>query len=374
MKPKFHLLAGAVLAAGVSLSAFAQTEPAPAFQRQKGESGPAATSRRTDPSPTPMGPEKSFDEFAKIKIMNFQDEPLGRIKDLGIDLVNGRIVEVLIASDSSIDEKHKIVAVPPLALIPDFANKVYRLNVSVEDFKAAPGIDLKNWRDDGRSQRVAAAYYHFGQMPYFLEEGATASTTASRPKVALGYVERANQILDLPVGNLQGEKFGKVWSLTMDIPKGRILNVIVLAPGNFKTKSIVPPMALSFNSTRDELLLDQTKSEFANEPRYVFTETAFGNDATYERESYTGPKTSIALEQGDSYLDVDRSVLINREIRTANISARNVQIGTMNGRVTLRGWVNTNEEKRRIGEIAAAAARAELVDNQITVGKVARNE
>ncbi|MFA5264991.1 MAG: PRC-barrel domain-containing protein [Opitutaceae bacterium] len=350
MKLKSNLLVSAAIAGFVSLSTLAQSEPARDVH---------------------VGAEKPVSVFNQIRITNFQDESLGRITDLGIDLINGRIVEVLVESDSSLDVGSKIVAVPPLALFPDRLNEVYRLNVSTEVFKSAEAIDVTKWLDAGRSDRVAAAYRLFGQDPYFLEEGDTASKTDKRPKVSLGYVERSSKILDLPVGNLQNEPFGKVWSMTLDIPKGRILNVIILAPGNFKTKSIVPATALSFNAKRDALLLDDTKREFADEPRYVFTEAAFGQDAYYERESYKGPHTSVALEQGRSYRDIDKTVRINKGIRAAKINARNVEVGTINDRVTLRGWVHTNEDKRRIGEIASAATIPEMVDNQITVGKPA---
>jgi sporulation protein YlmC with PRC-barrel domain len=344
----YHLLAGAVIASAISLSAWAQPEPAKA----------------------PVGAEKRLDDFSHIQIKNLQGESLGRITDLGIDLVNGRIVEVLVTSDSSLGVGSKIVAVPPLALIPDQLNEVYQLNVSTEVFKTAPAIDVSKWLDAGRSDRVAVAYRLFGQEPYFLEEGATASKTAERPKVLLGYVERSSKIVHLPVRNLQNERFGTVWSLTLDIPKGRILNVVVLAPGNFQTKSIIPAMVLDFNAKRDTLLLDETKAEFADEPRYVLTAAAFGNDASFKRESLQGPHTSVALEQGSSYRDMDRTVLINKNIRAARINGRNVEVGTINDRVTLRGWVTTEEDKRRIGEIAIAAATLpENVDNQITVGR-----
>jgi osmotically-inducible protein OsmY len=43
----------------------------------------------------------------------------------------------------------------------------------------------------------------------------------------------------------------------------------------------------------------------------------------------------------------------------------------MNGRVTLRGWVNSEQDKRRISDIAVTDSRLELVDNQIVVGKPA---
>lgn len=324
---------------------------------------------QTEPSHVRLGVEKTVNYFNNIHVKNFQDEELGRIKDLGIDLINGRVVEVLVVSDSSLGVGNKVVAVPPLALLADPLNDVYRLNVSTEIFKTAAAIDLSKWEDFGRSDRVAATHRLFGQEPYFLEEGDTASRTDSRPKVALGYVERSSRILDMPVENFQDQKFGKVWSLTLDILKGRILNVIVLAPGNFKTKSIIPAMALAFNSKRDALLLDDTKIEYRDEPRYVFSEAAFGQDASSQEESYKGPRTTVVLEQGSSYRDVDLTVQINRQIRAAKINGRNVQVGTINGRVTLRGWVYTAEDKRAIDAIAVAATRLEMVDSQIRIGR-----
>lgn len=368
MNSKHYLLSAAFFTGALSLVLSAQPAPVTAVAETVASQKTASPG---DPSPTPLSAEKHNADFTHILIKNFQDESLGRIHDLGIDLINGRIVEVLVECDSSVSGGgKKIVAVPPLALVPDQLNEVYRLNVSSEVFKTAPAIDLKQWDDAGRSDRVAAAYYLFGQEPYFLEEGAAPSKTAQRPKVSLGYVERTVKILDLPVGNLQDQKFGKVWSLTLDIPTGRILNVIVLAPGNFKTKSIIPAMALSFNAKRDGLLLDDTKMEFADEPRFIFTEAAFGQDNHFQRETLSGPHTSVALEQGSRYRDVDRTLRINRDIREAKINARHVEVGTINDRTTVRGWVNTAEDKRRIGEIAIAAATlAENVDNQITVGK-----
>ncbi len=363
MKQNLLLLTGAIVASTVALPIWAQPQPAI-------ELAPVETTANKDG----VGPEIRSDVFINVQVKNLQDESLGRIKDLGIDLINGRIVEVLVRSDDSLEVGNKVVAVPPLALLPDGLNQVYRLDISAERFKTAAAIDLSKWEEFGRSARVAATYHLFGQETYFFEEGARASTTDSRPKVPLGYVERASKIVDLPVGNRAGEKFGKVWSLTMDIPKGRIRSVIVLAPGNFLTKSVVPAMALSFNPARDALVLDDTKLEYADEPRFVYTAAAFGQDAYSREESYKGPLTSEVLVQGSSYRDIDQTVHINKEIRAAKLNNRHVEVGTINDRVTLRGWVDTNEDKRRIGAIAIAAARLELVDNQIKVGKPVTND
>ena len=323
---------------------------------------------KTPTDPDVYGLQKRVHTLDKFQIKNLQDETLGRVVDLGIDLVDGRIVVVLVAVDASLGVGQKIISVPPLALLPDVSDEVYRLNTTAETFKTAPAIDLSKWIDTGRSDRVAAAYRRFGQEPYFLETGEAANPNSPRPKKALGYVERSAKILNMPVGNYLKQHFGTVWSMVLDIPEGRINSVIVLSPGNLRTKSVIPARALSFNAARDALLLDDTRLEYADEPHYVFTAAKRGVNASSKEESYTGPHTSVGLEQGTNYRDVDRTVRINADIRAANLGARNVQVGTINGRVTLRGWVNTAEEKRLIGDLAIAASRLELVDNQLLVG------
>lgn len=352
MKPNLKFIACAVLCGGVALSTRAQ---------------PAPASPDAAPAHARLGEEKKSVEFNKIQIQNLQGETLGRISDVAIDLINGRIVEVLVTSDSSLGVAGKIVAVPPLALTAAADNAFYRLDISAADFKAAPGIDLTKWEDAGRGDRIAATYRRFGQEPYFLEDGRTDAAPEERAKGAIGYVERSVKITGLPVGNLHGETFGKVWALSFDVLQGRILNVIILAPGNFLTKSIVPAMALSFNPARDGLLLDDTKEEYADEPRYVQTEAANGQDAHFQRESFQGQQTAGPLEQGTGYRDMDRTMLIARNVRAAKLRGQRVEIGTVNGQVTLRGHVKNEEDKRRVGEIAVAASRVELVNNQIIV-------
>jgi len=136
MKLQFAILAGAAIAAGFSLSAKAQPEP----------------------SHENFNKAQKVSFYDQIEIKNFQDESLGRITDLGLDLANGRIVEVLVVSDSSLNVGEKIVAVPPSALYRDPDNDIYRLIATTEVFKSAPAIDLSNWVDSGRSERVAATF------------------------------------------------------------------------------------------------------------------------------------------------------------------------------------------------------------------------
>ena len=345
MKATITLLASAAVLAALPLSAASQ----PARSHQ------------------PQGQEKQFDDYTMIRLENLRGVRLGRIKDLAVDLANGRIVEVLVQVDRSLGAGARVVAVPPCALIADPDNVVYRLNATAADFQSAPAYEPSRALEGREADRIAATYRHFGQVPYFLETQEAVDASAARPKGALGYVTRVSRLLGLAVRDLQGERLGKVWTLALDIPQGRILNVVILAPGHFETKSIVPAMALRFNAAYSALQLDDTKAEFRDEPLYVYTEAAFGQERYYTREPYQSPPTLGPLEQGASYRDLDRTELIKQEIKAAHLGSHKVEVGTNHDRVTLRGWVTTESDKRHIGGIASAASRVELVDNQITV-------
>jgi osmotically-inducible protein OsmY len=67
---------------------------------------------------------------------------------------------------------------------------------------------------------------------------------------------------------------------------------------------------------------------------------------------------------------VETTAQIRKEIiaeKSMSVNARNVKIITKDGQVTLRGPVNSAEEKRLIGEIADRIARSGNVDNQLEV-------
>jgi osmotically-inducible protein OsmY len=81
-------------------------------------------------------------------------------------------------------------------------------------------------------------------------------------------------------------------------------------------------------------------------------------------------RTLTPLDQGNSKTDLDTTAQIRKDILAGDnmsVNAQNVKIITRDGRVTLRGPVNTAEEKRLIGEIANRVARPQNVDNQLEV-------
>jgi osmotically-inducible protein OsmY len=99
-------------------------------------------------------------------------------------------------------------------------------------------------------------------------------------------------------------------------------------------------------------------------------------DNTARNVSDRNDQTLTPLNQGTSQADIDTTAQIRKEIIAAkdlSMDARNVKIITIDGRVTLRGPVDTVGEKRVIGDIANRIAPSGQVNNQLEVKLTASN-
>jgi len=102
----------------------------------------------------------------------------------------------------------------------------------------------------------------------------------------------------------------------------------------------------------------------------VSTSTTKAVDNTERNIRDRDKATLTPINQGTSQADVNTTAQIRKEIianENMSVNAKNVKIITNAGKVTLRGPVNTEEEKRAIGEIATRVASAENVDDQLEV-------
>jgi sporulation protein YlmC with PRC-barrel domain len=233
------------------------------------------------------------------------------------------------------------------------------------------------------------------------------------PASRLGQIQKASTLMGTSVKNLQDEKLGTVDNLLVDLPSGRIVAVIISSGGFLgidNELSAVPPTALRFTTDRDTLQLDTTKEMLTAAPHFkpnqwpdlyqpsyvggVYraynVEPYFATDASTEANNAPtdvnntarnvrdrDDKTLTPLNQGTSDADINTTAQIRKEIIAAkdmSMDAKNVKIITIDGRVTLRGPVNTAEEKRLIGEIANRIAGAGNVDNQLEVKLTASND
>src|ERR1700690_3554808 len=106
-----------------------------------------------------------------MTVNNYQNEKLGKVEDLAVDVESGRIVQVILSTGGFLGMGNTLTAVPPGALRHDAANKVLHLDASKEKLSAAPKFDTAKWDEDTQSNRVTEVYGYYGERPYFTRDG-----------------------------------------------------------------------------------------------------------------------------------------------------------------------------------------------------------
>jgi hyperosmotically inducible periplasmic protein len=93
-------------------------------------------------------------------------------------------------------------------------------------------------------------------------------------------------------------------------------------------------------------------------------------DNTAKNERDASGETQTSGDQSNSPEDIKITADIRRAVvadKSLSMTAKNVKIITANGVVTLRGPVNTAEEKATIAKLAQSAAGKAKIDNQLEV-------
>lgn len=416
MKRHLQIITSAAAASALTFAALAEDRPEhKTTERSDSSREGMPRVRRADRL---NGADKASDLIG-LTVKNYQGEKLGKVEDLAVEVESGRIVQVILSSGGFVGVGDTLRAVPPGALHHDLANKVVHLDADKAKLDASPTFEMSKWVEHSDADHVAEVYRHYGEQTYFASahrEQAEKSTTARDGAPAssksatdenrhdktwsrLGTVQKASKLVGMPVKNLQGENLGEIKTLMVDLSAGRVVAVI-LSSGGFlgigDELSAVPPTALRLNPAGDSLQLDATKELLSSAPHFkadqwpdlgqptyadgiyraykvdpYFTTNAVPDaDNTARNIRDRNSRTLTPLDQGNSKADVDTTAQIRKGIiamKHMSVNARNVKIITADGRVTLRGPVNTAEEKVHIGEIAASIAQLENVDNQIEV-------
>jgi sporulation protein YlmC with PRC-barrel domain len=207
------------------------------------------------------GPDSRFAELIGLEVRNAQDEKLGRIKAISVDLANSRLVEVLVGSRAGfLGVNERITPVPAQAFTYDDNHEVARLNVTRAQFNAAATIPSRDPAYLGQQDRIVASSRYFGVKPWFAHAG-----NAGAPR--LGYVQTTEAIELMQIKNPQGQYLGEVGLLMMNLRSGRITQVVddtdTMDDSN---NHILPLKALSYNSNRTGLILNETFPQLLRQP------------------------------------------------------------------------------------------------------------
>ena len=95
------------------------------------------------------------------EVWNMQDEELGTIQDVMLDVTEGRIRYAVMSSGGFLGMGDRLFAVPWRALKLDRENHRFLLDVDLERLKNAPGFDKDEWPNmaDATWNSTVDSYY-----------------------------------------------------------------------------------------------------------------------------------------------------------------------------------------------------------------------
>ncbi|HEY1172187.1 MAG TPA: PRC-barrel domain-containing protein [Verrucomicrobiae bacterium] len=242
----------------------------------------------------------------------------------------------------------------------------------------------------------------YGKALLFAAGLACASVIQGESRQLVGVPQRATDIMGMEVRNLADEKLGKVEDLIVNIGAGKTSYVILSSGGVFGLGDqliVVPAQRFNYREHDKKLILDADKDLLKGAPGYDkhrlpdWSDEAwnikleeyydrFGRAPVVTERNVAGAIKEVPAKervtradtvegQGSSERDVQITRSIRKHLVDSNLStmAKNVQVITRHGNVTLRGKVKSEEEREEIVARAKQVAGLERVTDRIELWK-----
>ena len=100
-------------------------------------------------------------------VKNSQDETIGNLKEIMIDVQSGRVAYGVLDFGGILGMGNKLFAVPWQAFEVDETHELLRLDVDKERLKNAEGFDQNNWPDTADLDWGQKVHDHYGYTPYW---------------------------------------------------------------------------------------------------------------------------------------------------------------------------------------------------------------
>ena len=107
------------------------------------------------------------DTLVGDQVVNPQQEDLGKIEHLMIDLERGRIAYAVLSFGGFLGMGDKLFAIPWSALAVDKTEKRFILNVRKDLLEHAPGFDKDHWPNMADQAWGAKVFTYYGAKPYW---------------------------------------------------------------------------------------------------------------------------------------------------------------------------------------------------------------
>ena len=104
------------------------------------------------------------------KVLNRAGEGLGNLKELVIDLEEGRVAYAVLSFGGFLGKGDKLFAIPWEALTLNPNDHTFILDAEKEVLEEAPGFDKDHWPDNAQYEAgwLLDIYEYYGYSPYWM--------------------------------------------------------------------------------------------------------------------------------------------------------------------------------------------------------------
>ena len=178
MKRKIQIIISASAASVLALAAVAQNLPNSETDRPT-----YSTDRVGQPRADRLNGAAKASDLIGMTVKNYQDEKLGKVDDLAVDMESGRIVQVILSTGGLFGMGDHLTAVPPGALHHDVGQNVLHLQADKQKLRSAPKFDNSKWDAGTQSTQVTEVYSYYDEQPYFRDNPERSAATAQDVKL-----------------------------------------------------------------------------------------------------------------------------------------------------------------------------------------------
>lgn len=249
-----------------------------------------------------------------MDVKNNENQDLGDVRDLLIDLPEGRVGGVLILSGGVLGVGGKVHPVPPGSLTYLKSQNHLVLNVSKDAFDHAP-----SWDKDRKDYHTGMAdiYRHYEQHPYWeagkvevrerdrdikievdKKNDKSRSAKAREDATRLGgskaaakspALRTASEVIGMDVKNASNQDLGDLHDLVVDLKSGRLIYAILASGGVLGVNAdliAVPPRQFRFAADEKALVLNTTKEKLDQAPRITREQLSKLDDPAWASQVY----------------------------------------------------------------------------------------
>jgi sporulation protein YlmC with PRC-barrel domain len=183
--------------------------------------------------PTVAAPDVAFPLFTMENIIGHavetpQGEGVGDIADVIIDAATGEVPYVVLAAGGVLKLGDKLVTLPWWGLRLEDAAKPFRLQISLEQLRKAPGFSREEWPDMEARHWRDAIHAYYGQPPY---EGQHLPPEVPRTAIEQAQLPRrflkASYVLQSQVINPRGQRLGDIEEVVVDATAGTVTYTVL---------------------------------------------------------------------------------------------------------------------------------------------------